>query len=218
MVVRDTSEKTEQDMLAVELNLPKFEFKWNKWLAIISAIFSLFSFAFPFPIKLEDILVRIVIAICVLIVIFSLLTTLPWLFKVVKIMVKRVSVYPRLLNHHKKDQRTLAETTSVLTNYIQYFINTHSLKILRAGFVKEKFYIKVQRRAGYEVCVNDIIQVIDLENISIMGQFEVIELNEKSYYAEGISNLDLLWLGQVKKIGETSFFPNMISIHMPDGG
>lgn len=218
MAVRDTSEKTEQGMLALELNLPKFEFKWNKWLGIISAIFSLFSFAFPFPIKSEDILVRIVIAICVLIVTFSLLTILPWLFKAVKIMVKRVSVYPRLLNHHKKEQNELEETTRALTSYIQYFISTHSLKILRAGFVKEKFYIKVQRRAGYEVCINDMIQVIDLEDISIMGQFKVIELNEKFYYAEGISNLDLLWLGQVKNIGETSFFPDMISIHLPDGG
>ena len=66
--------------------------------------------------------------------------------------------------------------------------------------------------------VGDIVDVLDQDDNKFMGRFKVTESRENDYYAEGIINIDALWLGYVRQQGETTVIPHMVAICIHKGG
>jgi len=107
------------------------------------------------------------------------------------------------------------EFCSILWKYI---IEDRLLEIDWATYQGDKFIIALKNRSKLNIKKGNKISVFDKRDTVPMGQFEITEVRDDKYYAIGIKNIDPVWLGYVKRVGETRAVPYYITaIYLPSG-
>lgn len=218
MAEKETSHKADRGKLSPELNWPKFQWNVTKWLTIASFLIGALLLIFPGWSEGKFDEYRILVAVLIIMSPFLLFTAFPWICKVSTVTARRLRCYPKLLETSKGQGRDLKAMNKMIVDFIQNHINSNSFEIVRSAFTNEKLYILLARQSGKEMVVGNIVEVLHKKDNMLMGRFKVTELREKVYYAEGISHVDPLWLGYVRKQGEIQIQPHMIAIHVPNGG
>lgn len=92
------------------------------------------------------------------------------------------------------------------------------LHLMRGRIIDGKLYLSIARGAESPLGVDDQIVVIHLADRLTMGMFKIVQVRDADYYAVATSAVDPVWLGQVREVGESSMFPNMVAIPVPEGG
>lgn len=198
-------------------NWPKFQ--WRMGLLFTIASFLLTSILLIFPNLSEGRFscYRIFLIVFMIVGPFIIISVLPWLFKVVLTITKRVDYYPALLEISKTQQQDLTNMRNAIAELLQNIPKSITFEIKRASFTNGKLYILLRKSDG-NMIIGDRVEIIDTEDGMSMGQFKVTEIRMDVYYAEEIGHIDPVWSGYIREKGETEVIPHMKAIYIPRGG
>lgn len=214
MAGNDVSHKNERHMSTPELGWPKFWWRVAMWVAIVSLVLSLILFIFPNLSEGMSIRERLLLAGLILAGPFVVISAIPWLFKAAVVVVRRVQHCPTLFNLAEAKERDLTEARDIVKALVRAGIGISGFGIRKAAFFKGRLTISLRGDAGSELAVGDKIRVIDSRDGILMGVFEVTAITQDGCYAVDVSDLDPLWLGHVRGLGETEVTPDLVAIHV----
>jgi len=216
--VKEKGQKAEIETVVSELSWPKLHWRATTYFTAVSGLLTILLFAFPGLSEGRFDQYRILIAVLIIIFPFILFTGIPWLYRAIPTIVKRVIYYTEIRRAYLETKRDFTELKKTMVEYLTNQIDCRKLEINLAGFKDGKIYLLLLRKSEVNIEIGDIVEVIDSRDYMPMGQFEITEIRSEVYYAEEASHVDKLWLGYVKEHGETKFSPNMIACHIPRGG
>lgn len=212
-----TNQKTEREMTFGELSWPKPQWRVTRYLTIVSTLLAIVVFVIPGLSGGDLESRRIVIAVIVIVIPVVVFTGIPWLYRAIRVIVKRVSYYSEIRRIHLETRKDFMELQKAMTGYLMNQVGRDELEIQLAAFKNGKIFLLLSRKAEVNIELGDVVEVVDNRDYKSMGQFRITEIRSEVYYAEEVSHVDKLWLGYVKIRGETRFLPNMIAIRMPGG-
>lgn len=213
----ETNKKTEKEMTVRELLWPKPQWRATTYLTMVSVLLAIVLFVIPGLSEGSFDRHRILIVVIIIVIPFVVFTGIPWLYKAIRTIVKRVTYYPEIQRVYLETKKDFMELHKAMTGYLISQIDCHKLDIQLAAFKDGKIYLILLRKAEVDIKLGDVVEVIDSRDYQSMGQFRITEIRSEVYYAEGVSHVDKLWLGYVKIHGETKFLPNMIALRIPRG-
>jgi hypothetical protein len=196
------------------LEWPKIKWQAEMWLAIISFLFGFVLYFFP---KLTEDLtspqVRLMIGVPLLLapILFPLLA---WVWKTIGVAIRRVRFYPFLYIYAKQSVVDVGEFSKSYHDLVKKAADEKQFEIAKVGHVDGKLYIVVQKRRFPKVSLDDLLIVAHKEDGLIMGEFKVTEVRSKDIYAIGFRNVDALWLGYIRRVGELSMTPNLTAFYI----
>jgi hypothetical protein len=201
----------DHNTLKQELGWPHLHLHFLKWLNLISSVFGVLGFIFLNLNLNLRIIIGIGIAILPLFVdIFR------WGFDAIRVLVRRVQIYPRL-------QKDFYELQSKFSEFKDSFFRlamkgTKIYEIISAKIQRDSLFIALRSNKGNPLLHGQKIIVIDKSDQTYMGQFEVVEGFSGGYYARGIKDIDPVWFGYIHEHGESKMMPNVVGISIPIGG
>ena len=213
----ETNQKTEKEMATRELSWPKLQWRATLYLTIVSVLLAIVLFVAPGLSEGRFDKNRILIGVIIIVIPFVVFTGIPWLYKAIRTIEKRIIYYPEIQRAYLETKKDFTEIHKAMTGYLMNQIGCHKLEIQLAAFKDGKIYLMLFRKSGVEIKLGDVVEVIDSRDYKSMGQFRITEIRSEAYYAEEASHVDKLWLGYVKMHGETRFLPNMIALRPPKG-
>jgi hypothetical protein len=213
----ETNQKTEKEIAARELSWPKLQWRATLYFTIVSVLLAIVLFVAPWLSEGRFDKNRILIAVIIIVIPFVVFTGIPWLYKAIRTIVKRVIYYPEIQRVYLDTKKDFMELHKAMTGYLMNEIGCHKLEIQLAAFKDGKIFLILLRKAEVDIKLGDVVEVIDSRDYQSMGQFRITEIRSEVYYAEEARHVDKLWLGYVKIHGETKFLPNMIALHIPRG-
>lgn len=216
--MKEKGQKAEVETVVSELSWPKLHWRATTYFTVVSGLLTILLFAFPGLSEGRFDQYRILIAVLIIILPFILFTGIPWLYRAIPTIVKRVIYYTEIRRGYLETKKDFTELQKTMAEYLMNQIDCHKLEINLAGFKDGKIYLLLLRKSEVNVELGDIVEVIDSRDYMRMGQFKITEIRSEVYYAEEASHVDKLWLGYVKERGETKFSPNMTALHIPRGG
>ena len=216
--MKEKGQKAEVETVVSELSWPKLHWRATTYFTVVSGLLTILLFAFPGLSEGRFDQYRILIAVLIIIFPFILFTGIPWLYRAIPTIVKRVIYYTEIRRGYLETKKDFTELQKTMAEYLMNQIDCHKLEINLAGFKDGKIYLLLLRKSEVNVELGDIVEVIDSRDYMRMGQFKITEIRSEVYYAEEASHVDKLWLGYVKERGETKFSPNMTALHIPRGG
>jgi len=186
--------------------------KWPRW-KCPSIWFTVLSFALAlinFLILNLEQKYRFIIGILLLISPI-LIQTFLWIIKTFVIIFKRISCYSNLYNKYQM----FKESISILWKNC---IEDRLLEIYWATYQGDEFIIVLKNSSKLNIEKGNKILVFDKRDAFPMGQFEITDVRDDKYYAICTKNIDPVWLGYVKQVGETRAVPYYIAaIYLPSG-
>jgi hypothetical protein len=212
-----TNQKTEREMTVSELSWPKPQWRATTYLTMVSTLLAIVVFVIPGLSGGNFDKRRILIAVVIIVIPFVVFTGIPWLYRAIRIIIKRVSYYPEIQRVYLETKKDFMELQKAMTGYLMNQIACYKLEIQLAAFKDGKIFLILLRKAEVDIKLGDVVEVIDSRDYQLMGQFRITEIRSEVYYAEEVSHVDKLWLGYVKIHGETKFLPNMIALRIPRG-
>ena len=212
-----TNQKTEREMTFGELSWPKPQWRVTRYLTIVSTLVAIVVFVIPGLSGGDFESRRIVIAVIVIVIPLVVSTGIPWLYRAIRVIVKRVSYYSEIRRIYLETRKDFMELQKAMAGYLMNQVGRDELEIQLAAFKNGKIFLLLSRKAEVNIELGDVVEVVDNRDYKSMGQFRITEIRGEVYYAEEVSHVDKLWLGYVKIRGETRFLPNMIAIRMPGG-
>lgn len=201
-----------QEPLPPELRLPTWEWRGELWLNVISLLLGIIVFVLP---ELPD-QVRFLLG-PMLLLAPVLIPALEWLWKVSRITYRRVHYYPILRQRAQWAIDELDQMKRNLFDVAQIISAGHLFEIARAGYYQDGLYIALNRPKYPKLAEGDVLLAVHMDDGRAMGFFEVTEVRDSEYYAVGTSNIDSLWLGHVRHLGEAQIMPYMAAIYLPQG-
>lgn len=204
--------------LKPELNWPKLRWRVTRNLTIVMGLLAIILFIFPSLTEEKSNEYRILVAVLIILIPFIFFTAIPWSYEAMRVTIRRVRRYPRLLGISKGEWSALTKLQKSMAEYLMNQIKHHGFEIELVAFRKGKLYILIAKQSATDLNMGDVFEVIDYVDPKPMGQFKVTEIRDELYYAEGINRVDKLWMGYVQKYGETKCNPDMVAIHIPEGG
>jgi len=183
-----------------------------KWYTVIVPLF-LAPIAFIFPdLELKR---RYIIA---ALLIFSpiIIQTFLWLHKIILTIYKRTINYPNLYDIYKEISSNFDELKNLFFNEM---INSRTKvsEIIGAKYQRSELYIILKNNSELNLIEGNKVVVIDKKDSVYLGKFEITEVRDNEYFAVGVNNIDLVWLGYVRQEGETTMMPNIIAISLHSG-
>ena len=216
--MNEKGQKAEVETVVREFSWPKLHWRATTYFTVVSGLLTILLFAFPGLSEGRFDQYRILIAVLIIIFPFILFTGIPWLYRAIPTIVKRVIYYTEIRRGYLETKKEFTELQKTMAEYLMNQIYCHKLEINLAGFKDGKIYLLLLRKPEVNIEIGDIVEVIDSRDYMTMGQFKITEIRSEVYYAEEASHVDKLWLGYVKEHGETKFSPNMTALHVPQGG
>ncbi|MBD0370283.1 MAG: hypothetical protein ICV60_05570 [Pyrinomonadaceae bacterium] len=207
-----------QDTPLPSLEWPQVQWRLgNNLLSIISSLFGLFIFIFPylnekeFPLKF-----RLLIGLPLLLT-PVIIPIVIWLCGTGRVAYLRCIYYSPLQQRIQHHANELMDTKKALFSVVEHDIESREFEIMRAKYEQGKLYIALKRRKSPKLATGDTLIAIHKEDGLAMGQFEVTEERSGEYHAIGVKGIDGLWLGFMKEHGETALLPYMTAIYRPSG-
>lgn len=216
--MNEKGQKAEKGTVGRELSWPRLHWRATTYLTTVSVLLAIVLFAFPGLSEGTFDEYRILIAVLIILFPFILFTGIPWLYRAISTIVKRVIYYTEIRRGYLETKKDFTELQKTMVEYLMNQINCHKLEIDLAGFKDGKIYLLLLRKSEVNIKLGDIVEVIDSRDYMPMGQFRITEIRSEVYYAEEANHVDRLWLGYVKERGETKFLPNMTALRIPRGG
>jgi len=216
--VNEKGQKAEVETVAREFSWPKLHWRATPYFTAVSVLIAIILFAFPELSEGRFDQYRILIAILIILLPFILFTGIPWLYRAIPTIIKRVVYYTEMRRVYLETKKDFTELQKTMVEYLMNQIDCHKLEINLAGFKDGKIYLLLLRKSEINIALGDMLEVIDSRDYMPMGQFKITEIRSEVYYAEEASHVDKLWLGYIKERGETKFSPNMTALHIPQGG
>ncbi len=216
--MNERKQKIAKKIIDRELLWPKLHWRATPYFTAVSVLIAIILFAFPGLSEGRFDQYRILIAILIILLPFILFTGIPWLYRAIPTIIKRVVYYTEIRRVYLETKKDYTELQKTMVEYLMNQIDCHKLEINLAGFKGGKLYLLLLRKPEVYIELGDIVEVIDSSDYMPMGQFKITEMRSEVYYAEEASHVDKLWLGYVKEHGETKFSPNITALHIPRGG
>lgn len=216
--MKEKGQKAEIETEFSELTWPKLHWRATTYVTIASGLIAILLFAFPELSEGRFNQYRILIAVLIIILPFILFTVIPWLYRAIPTIVKRVMCYKEIRRAYLETKRDFTELKITMVEYLTNLFDSRKLEINLAGFKNGKLFLLLLRKPEVNIELGDIVEVIDSRDYMPMGQFKITEVRNEVYYAEEASHVDKLWSGYVKEHGETKFSPNMTALYIPRGG
>lgn len=191
------------------LEWPKLKWKFEWWWAFISYVLAFIVFFFP----QLPIIFKLIIGVLLLLAPF-LAPILIWVWRKTKVAAKRVKFYPSL---NTRAQQSVTDNLQLRRSYfdlIMHYTDERRFEIITAGHINSKLIIAVRKRITPKVSRGDLFDVIHKEDGLLMGNFQVTEIRSQEIYATGISNIDPVWLGHVRQMGEVKLIPNLVAVYL----
>jgi hypothetical protein len=82
--------------------------------------------------------------------------------------------------------------------------------------IKGRLFISLEKLDKPVLQAQDTLIVFDTSDGMLMGSFEITEVRRNAYIAQGVSDIDELWLGEAMQTGPTDIVPNMEAIYFPE--
>lgn len=200
-----------------ELSWPKPQWRVTRYLTMVSTLLAIVVFVIPGLSAGNLDRHRIIITIAVIVIPFVVFTAIPWIYRAIRIIGKRVIYYPEIRRVYQETRKDSMELQKAMTEYVMNRIGSNKLEIQLAAFKDGKIFLALLRRAEIDIRVGDVVEVIHKTDYKSMGQFKITEIRSGDYYAEEAGHIDRLWRGHLKIQGETRLLPNMIAIRIPRG-
>jgi hypothetical protein len=203
-----------------ELNWPTRKLLVAPWMYITTSVLTVVPFLIPDLVTIP-LPIRIAIVIVLLVVLPFINMLLLWFLQSCKVIYQRVIYYPTLslqMRQTQIDVLALREKNKLLTS-----LSVESLEIfsiVRVSYYQDRFRIFVSRREDISLKEGDKLLVVDIEDRTPIGLFEVSHIRPYDYIAKLIDQPDPIWLGYIVQQGtpEMSPPPNSVAILVPQGG
>ncbi len=127
---------------------------------------------------------------------------------------ERVRFYPSLYTNAQQSVVDVEKFSKSYLALVKKTADEKQFEITKVGHIDGKLYIVVQKRKVPKVNHGDLLIVVHNQDGLIMGEFKVTEIRSRDIYATGISNIDALWSGYVRRLGEVTMTPNLTAFHI----
>ena len=196
------------------LEWPKIKWQSEMWLTFIPFILGFVLFFFP---QLTEASaspqLRLIIGIPLISAPFLFPFSI-WIWKTIGTVVMRVQYYPSLYIKAQKSVVNVEQFSKSYLALVKKAADEKQFEITKVGHIDGKLYIVVQKRKIPKVNNGDLLIVAHKEDGLIMGDFKVTEIRSRDIYAIGFNNIDALWSGYIRSMGEVNMTPNLTAFHI----
>ena len=210
-----------QELLPPELDRPRWEWWGNIWGSVVQVVLAFLVFFFPNLVGIDESLQPLRLIIGIPILLLPILgPTLLWLFKAGVVTYKRARYYPTLRHRTRRDEDDLARANQTIFAFLQNATSGQVYALDRAWYDRntDQLFIVLEKNGTHDLTRGDSVAVLHTSGTRYMGLFEVTEVRAQEYYARGVTNVDPLWMGQMREQIEVRVLPFMIAEYLPAQG
>jgi hypothetical protein len=202
----------DNELLPPTLSWPKWDWRFNLSLSVISAVIALVIFFFPGFATENSKLQVIRITVGFVFALFPIFVPgFLWCWNAGRVLCQRIGNYPRLHQYAQRGRDELTELYGFVSSYIQNEFSNRAFEITAAMCGHDDFYIILKKRESPKLVEGSRLAAIDTKDGKLMGWFEVTEERSTGYYARNVSHLDIVWKSYVLKLGESHVIPHIIA-------
>ena len=103
------------------------------------------------------------------------------------------------------------EIEQQFASYVSNSAKHYMFEISKTTCQKNQLYVSLKKKEAFNLNVDDVIIVFDINDGYCMGQFKITEIRTDVYYAIGTKLIDPLWLSFVREKGEVEMTPNIVA-------
>jgi hypothetical protein len=139
------------------------------------------------------------------------LIVLIWLLIV--IIIENIKLEEKLNDLEDKEKALLA-SQQVILNLLEEVTARRKFEITKVQFYNDVIYLILSKKRTQNLTIGDEIKVLDTNDGSLMGAFQVCQDNQTEFRAEVSDYISPLWEGFIRQLGnaESSAPPNTMAI------